>query len=283
MKRIYYTTQRRLGYRSFSRIEGDDVIELKRMLHAAGLLAAVAHRVPERAGVDQHRRPAGAAAAAIRRQFEKRTAEAPRRHRGLQADYARFDDETIAAVDKFRDRQGPQLPGQPAGPRRRAPGLGIAVRVPREQEAAPVTALGPIDTAPLFTPLHAELIGLLRSLKDNEWLRPTIAPGWRVRDVAAHLLDGDLRHVAAYRDAHFVPLEAPITSAADLSRLVNRLNATGVAYAARLSSRQLVELLELSGGWVIELVNGLPLHGKAIWPVSWAGEERVRELDGRRS
>src|SRR5688572_20854128 len=36
MKRIYYTTQRRLGYRTFSRIEGADVTELKRMLHALG-------------------------------------------------------------------------------------------------------------------------------------------------------------------------------------------------------------------------------------------------------
>src|SRR5437660_6229376 len=36
MKRIYYTTGRRLGYRSFSRVEGPDVIELKRMLHAIG-------------------------------------------------------------------------------------------------------------------------------------------------------------------------------------------------------------------------------------------------------
>ena len=36
MKRIYYTTQRRLGYRSFSQIEGPDVVELKRMLHALG-------------------------------------------------------------------------------------------------------------------------------------------------------------------------------------------------------------------------------------------------------
>jgi hypothetical protein len=57
-----------------------------------------------------------------------------------------------------------------------------------------------------------------------------------------------------------------------VSRLVNHLNATGVAYAARMSSRQIVELLELSGGWVIDLVKGLPPHGKAIWPVSWAGE-----------
>src|SRR5436190_7561945 len=36
MKRIYYTTGRRLGYRSFSKVEGPDVIELKRMLHGVG-------------------------------------------------------------------------------------------------------------------------------------------------------------------------------------------------------------------------------------------------------
>src|SRR6185503_5324983 len=36
LKRIYYTTGRRLGYRSFSKVEGADVIELKRMLHALG-------------------------------------------------------------------------------------------------------------------------------------------------------------------------------------------------------------------------------------------------------
>src|SRR5580765_8087697 len=36
LKRIYYTTGRRLGYRSFSRVDGPDVIELKRMLHAVG-------------------------------------------------------------------------------------------------------------------------------------------------------------------------------------------------------------------------------------------------------
>src|SRR5215218_159822 len=36
MKRIYYTTGRRLGYRAFSRVEGPDVLELKRMLHALG-------------------------------------------------------------------------------------------------------------------------------------------------------------------------------------------------------------------------------------------------------
>src|SRR5213596_2503188 len=36
LKRIYYTTGRHLGYRSFSRVDGPDVIELKRMLHRLG-------------------------------------------------------------------------------------------------------------------------------------------------------------------------------------------------------------------------------------------------------
>jgi hypothetical protein len=89
-----------------------------------------------------------------------------------------------------------------------------------------------IDTAPLFAPLHAELLGLLRSLTPDDWLRPTVAGSWRVRDVAAHLLDGDLRKVAAYRDDHLAPSDAPIGSPADLARLVNGLNASGVHYAA---------------------------------------------------
>src|SRR5207248_3347216 len=36
LKRIYYTTGRRLGYRTFSKVEGPDVVELKRMLHGVG-------------------------------------------------------------------------------------------------------------------------------------------------------------------------------------------------------------------------------------------------------
>src|SRR5262249_45154121 len=52
LKRIYYTTGRHLGYRSFSRVEGPDVIELKRMLHAAGYWR------PQLAGFPDPRPPA---------------------------------------------------------------------------------------------------------------------------------------------------------------------------------------------------------------------------------
>jgi hypothetical protein len=44
-----------------------------------------------------------------------------------------------------------------------------------------------------------ELIGLLRSLAPGEWDTQTIAGTWKVRDVAAHLLDTVLRKLSMVR------------------------------------------------------------------------------------
>jgi uncharacterized protein (TIGR03083 family) len=135
-----------------------------------------------------------------------------------------------------------------------------------------MTPLGPIDTSPLFKPLLGELLDVLRSLDASDWDRPTVAPAWRVRDVAAHLLDGDLRKIAVYRDGHFLPTDGPIESERDLTRFINTINASGVSYAARLSPRLITDLLEITGGWVAGLVETLPLHDRSIFAVSWAGE-----------
>ena len=132
--------------------------------------------------------------------------------------------------------------------------------------------LTPLDTVPLFRPLLAELLTVLRALSPGHWERPTIAGRWRVRDVAAHLLDGDLRKIAVYRDDHVLTLDAPIKNDRDLSRLVNGLNASGVGFAARLSPRLLVDLLEITGGWVADVIEALEPHAPSIFPVSWAGE-----------
>ena len=132
--------------------------------------------------------------------------------------------------------------------------------------------LAPIDTAPLFRPLQAELLAVLGTLTPDDWLRPTVAGSWRVRDVAAHLLDGMLRKVAVHRDGHFAPLDAPIRSPQDLTRVVNALNAGGVAFAARLSPRQIVDLVVVAGDWAIALIESLPPHAPAVFAVSWAGE-----------
>ena len=118
-----------------------------------------------------------------------------------------------------------------------------------------------------------ELLRTLRGLDADEWDRPTVAPKWRVRDVAAHLLDGDLRKIAVYRDGHMLAPAKPIAGERDLAEFINALNATGVEYGRRLSSPLIVDMLELTGTWVAALVESLPPHGRSIFPVSWAGEQ----------
>ena len=114
MKRIYYTTARRLGYRSFSSVSGPDVVELKRMLHALGYwrpaLASFPEAPPainsERMRVLQKTDPA---------QYDKMLVDYRRLSADYDRDYGAFDAETIAAVDKFREDHGLGYQGNPAG------------------------------------------------------------------------------------------------------------------------------------------------------------------------
>lgn len=114
MKRIYLTTQRRLGYRTFARIEGDDVIELKRMLHALGYWRTALATFPER--------PAPTttpAMQALRRsdpaRFETAAADTRRATEAYAREYGVYDEETVAAVDRFRRDTGLVYAGNPPG------------------------------------------------------------------------------------------------------------------------------------------------------------------------
>ncbi len=131
--------------------------------------------------------------------------------------------------------------------------------------------LTPVYTADLFPALHGELIRLLRGLDDADWTRPTLAPAWRVRDVAAHLLDGDLRKLSGGRDGYRVRTASSFT---DIVEIINEQNASGVAYAARLSPRVMTDLLDITGRWVSEYVATLAPHAGCRIGVAWAGEDR---------
>jgi hypothetical protein len=93
-----------------------------------------------------------------------------------------------------------------------------------------------------------------------------------VRDVAGHLLDGDLRKIGGQRDGHHIAAGRSIASDRDLAAFINEINASGVAFMARLSPRLLVDLLEITGGWVADVVVALDPHAPSWIPVSWAGE-----------
>ena len=131
----------------------------------------------------------------------------------------------------------------------------------------------PILAGPLFAPIHDELMSLLRSLTDEEWLAPTVAGAWTVRDVAAHLLDTGLRRLSMHRDGYTPPV-APDAFAKGLAGFVNDNNASGVAYARRLSPAMLIDLHEHSGPQLADFLASVDPFAEAKWSVSWAGEER---------
>jgi hypothetical protein len=137
----------------------------------------------------------------------------------------------------------------------------------------PLTPIEPTLTAHLFPGLHAELVGLLRSLGPDAWKAPTIAGAWRVRDVAAHLLDSELRKLSVLRDGHrLTPPAEALTSPGGLTAWLNALNAEGVRTAERLSPRVITDLIDFVGVQHAALVAGIDPMAPAVFPVAWAGE-----------
>lgn len=133
-------------------------------------------------------------------------------------------------------------------------------------------AAPPVHAAPLFGELHARLVDLLRSLDRESWDRPAVGH-WCVRDVAAHLLDGELRRLSIARDGFAAPPDRPIRGERDLVEWLNALNEQWVIAARRLSPGVLVDLLERAGHSTAAAVGALDPDAPAPWPVAWAGED----------
>ena len=135
--------------------------------------------------------------------------------------------------------------------------------------------LAPTLAADLFLPLQEELLAVLRGLPAGAWDLPTSSRSWRVREIAAHILDGQLRRISAQRDGHMSPPPAaPIRGYGNLVRFLNDLNAGFVETSLRLSPRVLTELLEWAGPHLEATARATDPFVGAIFAVSWAGENR---------
>lgn len=131
----------------------------------------------------------------------------------------------------------------------------------------------PIEVNHLFPVLDAKLIELLSSLTEEQWSRRTRAGEWTVKDTAAHLLDGNLRHLSMSRDKHYGDIPKDIGGYEDLVAYLNRLNADWVQAYKRISPKVLIDLLETTGKQYADYMNTLDPWAEAIFPVAWAGEE----------
>jgi uncharacterized protein (TIGR03083 family) len=145
----------------------------------------------------------------------------------------------------------------------------------------------PILCAHLLRRVDDELINLLLSLAPSEWDLQTIAPLWKVRDVAAHLLDTALRKLSMVRDSSY-PEEHEIRSPQDLIALVNRLNREAVTVYRRLSPPVLIGMLKMACQESATFHESLDPFAPAAFNVSWAGEteslnwfDTARELTER--
>lgn len=136
-----------------------------------------------------------------------------------------------------------------------------------------IEPLQPILTAHLFPKVDGMLIALLCSLAPGDWEKQTVSPRWKVKDVAAHLLDTALRGVSIGRDGYVV--ESPnIKSAGDLAAFINRRNSEGVTVYRRLSPLVLIRLVEVAAKSLAEFHASRDPHAIAPYGVSWAGEEK---------
>ncbi|MBX2962533.1 MAG: maleylpyruvate isomerase N-terminal domain-containing protein [Cyclobacteriaceae bacterium] len=130
-----------------------------------------------------------------------------------------------------------------------------------------------VKTLHLFPVLDEMLIELLRSLTEAEWNSQTIAKLWKVKDVASHLLDGNLRGLSISRDKYVGEQVENISSYEDLVSFLNNLNITWTNATKRLSPQVLTYLLEITGKQYAQHLKELNPYDQAVFPVAWAGQE----------
>jgi uncharacterized protein (TIGR03083 family) len=129
-----------------------------------------------------------------------------------------------------------------------------------------------IRTLHLFQLLDQKLLEVLHSLDPIDWNKPTLAQQWTVKDIAAHLLDGNICTIAMIRDHHFGEGPVEIQSYQDLVNHLNHLNADWVRAMKRMSSALLIDQLEQTGKYYYEALASLDPEKPALFPVSWAGQ-----------
>jgi uncharacterized protein (TIGR03083 family) len=128
----------------------------------------------------------------------------------------------------------------------------------------------PILVVDLFPEILDALLGLLAGLSTGDWREPTACPGWSVKDVALHLLGVEIGNLSRRRDGHKLP--ASTAAWEERVTLVNDLNQSWVRTARRMSTRLLIDLLQVTGVQMCQYFETLDPYAIG-GPVSWAGPE----------
>lgn len=127
----------------------------------------------------------------------------------------------------------------------------------------------PVAMISLFKPDREALLVLLSGLAPSQWSTSTVCSGWDVRDVALHLLGGDMASISGHRDGAWGLQPRPDET---MGVFINRINQEWVEAARRLSPRLIIELLQVTGPPLFMYLQTVdPLAAGGV--VSWAGDE----------
>jgi uncharacterized protein (TIGR03083 family) len=128
----------------------------------------------------------------------------------------------------------------------------------------------PIQVVNLFPEILDRLLELLSNLEPREWERPTACEYWTVKDVAQHLLGGDVGILSRRRDGY--ALNDKAADWHELVALVDASNELWVSAARRMSPALLCDLLRFTGDQVCSYFRTWDLD-QIGGAVSWAGPE----------
>jgi uncharacterized protein (TIGR03083 family) len=128
----------------------------------------------------------------------------------------------------------------------------------------------PVIVAALFPEVHKELISLLKGLSDADWQKPTVCSGWLVKDVALHILGGEIGNISRRRDG--CEENVSINNWGELVTFIKDWNQSWIAAARRISPRLLIDLLELAGSQMCAFYQTLDPFSMG-GPVDWVGSQ----------
>ncbi len=129
-----------------------------------------------------------------------------------------------------------------------------------------------IDTRRLFRRNTEELIGLLEAISREQWSGSTCYPNWKVRDIAAHLLQTGLGRLSKQRDGFPSSAPLPPLSFLELLSIIENGNNHWEEMFAYKSPEVITSLLKNSEYELSAFIESLPLLETAPFSVSWAGE-----------
>lgn len=131
-----------------------------------------------------------------------------------------------------------------------------------------------IDARRLLSEVTAELLELLPTLEDEDWLKRTCYPEWRVKHIVSHLIQTGMARLSGQRDA-YPSRERP--ASLPFGRLVGLIAASNDQWErvfSDVSPRLLCDLLTVTERDLAAYLLTQDLTAEAYYAVAWAGEER---------